>query len=232
MADLSGQPILARVVERLRSAASIDEITVATTTNESDDVIVGLADQLDTRWYRGDEDDVLARYAGAAIDSDAEVVVRITADCPLLDPHIVDLVTTALTSRPTDFDLVCNTTTASYPVGLAVQAVHSETLHRIDRMASRPTDREHVLIFATHTEPRLFKLHTVIASTDDSDIRLTVDYPADLVVVQQIYDALDLKTLLLPYQDIVNWLRNNPEIMQQNQHLHTWRPDHWSAEQS
>lgn len=224
MADLSGRPMLARIVERLRVTSSVDEITVATTVNEADDIVVELADRLDVRWHRGDEHDVLGRYVGAAVESGAEAIVRITSDCPLLDSAVVDLVTRCLKSRPADFDLVCNTTVIGYPVGLAVQAVHRDTLHRIDRMACQPHDREHVLVFATATNPGLFRRHAVIADSDDSDIRLTVDYPADLDVIRQVYDALDLGQRHLPYQEVVRWLRAHPDVMRQNQHLQTWNP--------
>jgi spore coat polysaccharide biosynthesis protein SpsF len=225
MADVSGRPILARIVERLRAAKTIDEIVIATTTNDADDIVVDLVDKLETRWYRGDEHDVLGRYVGAAVESDAEVVVRVTGDCPLIDPVVVDLVSTSLKRHSTALDLACNTVVPSYPIGLAVEAVYRDALHRIDRMAYKALDREHVLLFATHTEPTLFRRHEVAADSDDSDIRLTVDYPADLDVVRKVYESLDLDSRTLPYQDVVQWLRIHPEITEHNRHLHTWHPD-------
>ena len=99
MADLLGRPVLERIVDRLRSAESIDEIVIATTTSTTDDIVVELANDLETRWYRGDTHDVLSRYVGAAVESSADVIVRITGDCPLVDPVVVDLVTTSLRSH-------------------------------------------------------------------------------------------------------------------------------------
>ena len=224
MADLLGRPVLERIVDRLRSAESIDEIVIATTTSTTDDIGVELANDLETRWYRGDTHDVLSRYVGAAVESSADVIVRITGDCPLVDPVVVDLVTTSLRQQKVAIDLACNTVDLTYPVGLSVQAVFRDTLHRIDRMAFLSRDREHVLVFATHTEPTLFRRHSVLAESDDSDVRLTVDYPADLEVVRTIYEALDLGDRVLPYQDVVQWLRAHPEVGRQNQHLHTWHP--------
>ncbi len=224
MADLLGRPVLERIVDRLRSAESIDEIVIATTTSTTDDIVVELANDLETRWYRGDTHDVLSRYVGAAVESSADVIVRITGDCPLVDPVVVDLVTTSLRQQKVAIDLACNTVDLTYPVGLSVQAVFRDTLHRIDRMAFLSRDREHVLVFATHTEPTLFRRHSVLAESDDSDVRLTVDYPADLEVVRTIYEALDLGDRVLPYQDVVQWLRAHPEVGRQNQHLHTWHP--------
>lgn len=229
MADLLGRPVLKRIIERLRSAESIDDIVIATTTTGTDDVVVDLANQLETRWYRGDENDVLSRYVGAAVDSSADVIVRVTGDCPLVDPAVVDLVTTSLKRQTVDLDLACNAVDLTYPVGLSVQATFRDSLHRIERMAVLPRDREHVFVYATHTEPTLFRRHSVLADADDSDVRLTVDYPADLKVVRTIYEALGLGDQVLPYQDVVQWIRDHPEVGRQNQNLHTWHPSNAKA---
>tara|TARA_B100000959_G_scaffold255632_1_gene288136 strand:+ start:144 stop:896 length:753 start_codon:yes stop_codon:yes gene_type:complete len=224
LADLGGEPVLVRVIERLRLASSIHDITVATTSNEADDAVVQVANHLDVRWYRGSENDVLGRYCAAAAECDADVVVRITADCPVIDPVVVDLVTTSLIERQKSVDLSCNTSIASFPLGLAVQALFRDVLDKIERMAVLPQDREHVLPFATHTRPELFLCHDVVADTNDSDLRLTVDYPEDLEVLRSVFEALDLGENPLPYQDIVQWLRSTPEIARINQHLKTWEP--------
>ncbi|HEY0191396.1 MAG TPA: glycosyltransferase family protein [Kofleriaceae bacterium] len=213
LAELGGTTMLEQVIRRLRGARRIHEIVIATTTAPEDDVIVREADRISTWAYRGAESDVLARYAGASRAYRAGVVVRVTADCPLLDPEVVDQVIGALTP---DLDYASNTLARSYPRGLDVEAMHADTLERLARMAMSPAAREHVTAFVMEAPP-LFRTGSVVAERDDSDLRWTVDTPDDLAMVRGLYAALDLAHK--PYCQLVDAIRARPELAAPNAHV-------------
>jgi spore coat polysaccharide biosynthesis protein SpsF len=217
LADLAGDTMLARVVQRLRAATRVDEVVVATTTNASDDPVCDEADRLGVRWYRGSEQDVLSRYVGAASECRADVIVRITSDCPLIDPGVVDRVVAALTRSR---DYASNTHVRTYPRGLDVEAFHAGTLERIARLATSEAAHEHVTAFVME-RPALFSIRHVVApvGVDDSDLRWTVDTHEDIALVRALYDRFDLATKPVPYRALVAAVRANPELATVNSHV-------------
>jgi spore coat polysaccharide biosynthesis protein SpsF len=200
LADIEGRPLIVRELDRLSRAVAVDDIVVATTTNESDDALVDCAKHAGARWYRGPEHDVLARYVGAAREAGAEVVVRVTADCPLLDPSVVDRVVAAL--QP-DVDYASNVMERTYPVGLDVEALFADALYRVDRLGRSPESREHVTWFVRSERPDLFVCRSVVDDEDNSDLRWTVDTDEDLAVIRQLYRELNLAETMLSYRDVV-----------------------------
>ncbi|MEJ7601893.1 MAG: glycosyltransferase family protein [Kofleriaceae bacterium] len=212
--ELGGTTMLACVVARLRAAHSISDIVIATSTAQLDDAIVHEASRLDTKIHRGSEDDVLSRYLGAARATAAEAVVRVTADCPLLDPGVVDDVVAALTP---DFDYASNTQTRTYPRGLDVEAMHRDTLERIGRLGTSRAAREHVTAFVTE-HPALFQIAQVTTTEDASDLRWTVDTAEDLELVRMLYAALDLRAPR-DYREIVAEMRAHPHLASINSHV-------------
>jgi spore coat polysaccharide biosynthesis protein SpsF len=222
--DLAGRPVLARVLERVAAAPGIDEVVVATTVNDTDDPVVALTRRLGHRWFRGSEHDVLGRYVGAAREADADAVVRVTADCPLLDPAVVGLVVAELVRHRPSCDYAGNAVVRSYPRGLDAEALFRDVLERVDRFAVRPEEREHVTMAVYASYPELFRRRDVVAAQDDSDLRWTVDHPVDLEVVRAAYEALGLGDALLPYLEVVAWFRDHPEVAGRNAELVTWSP--------
>lgn len=222
--DLAGEPVLARVLARVAAAPGVDEVVVATTVNETDDAVVALTRRLGYRWFRGSEHDVLGRYVGAAREADAGAVVRVTADCPLLDPNVVGRVVSELLEHPADCDYAGNAVVRSYPRGLDAEALFRDVLERVDRLAVRPEQREHVTMAVYASFPDLFLRRDVVAAQDDSDLRWTVDHPVDLEVVGAAYEALGLGDAPLPYLDVVEWFRHHPEVAARNAELVTWSP--------
>lgn len=212
LADLAGKPMLARVIERLQDSRTLDAITVATTTDPADDGIVALAAQLDTACYRGDTDDVLARYLGAARTARADVVVRITSDCPLIDAGVVDRVVDALA---TDIDYASNTHARSYPRGLDAEALHRDVLERLGRLACTPATREHVTSYVME-HPARFRIARVLAPHDDSDLRWTVDTPEDLAMIRALYE---LGAATLDHHALIAVVRARPELAALNAHV-------------
>jgi spore coat polysaccharide biosynthesis protein SpsF len=219
LADLSGRPMLERQLERLAGCARADDVVLATTGNRDDDPVVALADRLGLRWFRGSEHDVLGRYAGAAADARADLVVRVTADCPLLDPHEVDVVIAALETRPDAADYAANVLAPGLPRGQDCEALWRDTLLRMDRLATSAPAREHVTWFCRAERPELFLRHAVRRPFEAGDLRWTVDTADDLAMVRRLYAELDLAHRSLPLADVIGYVRAHPDIAAMNAHV-------------
>jgi spore coat polysaccharide biosynthesis protein SpsF len=217
--DVAGHPMLAQQLRRVKACRETDEIVVATTTNKTDDPVVALAEKEGVRWFRGSEDDVLGRYAGAAREANADVVVRITSDCPLIDPGMSDRVVGELKRHAGDCDYAHNIAPRTYPRGLDTEAFFRDTLERLHRLSSSPAAREHVTHFLLEERPELFVTRSVADTEDNSDLRWTVDTAADLAMVRKIYDDLGLDARVAPYREILQHVRAHPEIAAINAHV-------------
>jgi spore coat polysaccharide biosynthesis protein SpsF len=217
--SLAGKPMLAQQLGRLKACREVDEIIVATTTNASDDPVSELAQKEGVGCFRGDEHDVLKRYVGAACESGADVVVRITADCPLIDAGVTDDVIRALTQRPGGADYAGNVLQRTYPRGLDTEAFYLDTLLRVHRLASSKDAREHVTVYIRSEHPELFLAVSVTDSENNSDLRWTVDTELDFQVVGRMYEDLNLATQVLSYREMLAYARSHPELFQKNKHL-------------
>jgi spore coat polysaccharide biosynthesis protein SpsF len=197
---------------------------IATTTNATDDPIVELAQREGIGWHRGSEYDVLGRFVGAAREHKADVVVRITADCPLIDPVITDRTIQELVDHHRECDYVSNTLPRTYPRGLDVEALFIDTLLRVDRLAHSAPAREHVTHFIRAERQDLFLCRSTTDSEDNSDLRWTVDTEIDLDLVRALYGALDLGANSLSYRDILAYARTRPDLVRLNADVQTWTP--------
>lgn len=215
LAELGGTTMLAQVVRRVRAASRITDVVVATSAGTGDDPVAREAARLGAGVHRGPAADVLARYLGAAEEYRAGIIVRITADCPLVDPGVIDRVVGALTR---DVDYASNTHDRCFPRGLDVEAMHRDTLDRIARLGSSPAAREHVTAFVME-QPALFRIAQVGTESDDSDLRWTVDTPEDLAMVRGLYAALGLADTVVPYREVVAAVRARPELARANAHV-------------
>jgi spore coat polysaccharide biosynthesis protein SpsF len=217
--DLGGRPLLEQMLDRLQRAATLDEIVLATTVNASDDPVVELARAKGIGHFRGSEDDVLSRYIGAARAARAELVVRVTSDCPLIDPEVLDRVVARALDDTAPCDYASNTLQRTYPRGLDVEALHVDVLERIGRMARSRPAREHVTYFL-HAERRdLFVIADVVQEQDDSELRWTVDTPEDLELVRRIYATAGLPQRWRSYPELVQLVRAVPELVTFNAHI-------------
>jgi spore coat polysaccharide biosynthesis protein SpsF len=217
LADLGGRPLFEQQLERLKRCRHADELVVATTTNDDDDALVALAERAGVRWFRGSEHDVLARYAGAAREADADLVVRVTSDCPLIDPVETDAVIAALEARRDAADYASNFLERHLPRGLETEALWRDVLDRTERLGTSRPAREHVTYFIHAERPDLFALHPVIRPGGGADLRWTVDTPEDLDAVRRIYAALGPEPRPLP--ELVAWVREHPEVTAINAHV-------------
>lgn len=184
-ASILDQPMLAWVVRRVMRARRVAAVTVATTDQALDDDVAALAGQLGCDVVRGSEDDVLSRYVLAVRASDDDVFVRVTSDCPLIDPDLIDAVIGALA----DADYASNVLEPrTYPRGLDVEAFTRDALLAADERDTDPASREHVTPYL-HRHPEMFRLARVAGDEDHSGHRWTVDTPQDLALVRRIAES-------------------------------------------
>ncbi len=187
LADLGGRPMLAHVVEQVKASGTVDQVVVATTVDPGDDAVARLAVHMGAAVVRGPVEDVLTRFVAAAREFSADVVVRITADCPLVDPALVDAVVRR--RAETGADYASNVTPPTYPDGYDVEVLTRSCLERLHRETATRAEREHVTLrVRKHLEE--FRTATVRAPLDLSQLRVTVDYPEDLVRVSHLLAAL------------------------------------------
>ena len=211
LADLEGKPVLRRVVDRARRASTLDAVVVATSDNPADDVLAGFCREFGTDCFRGSRDDVLDRYRRAAECFQAEVVVRLTADCPLLDPQVIDRVVRAYGQG--EFDYVSNALECTYPDGLDTEVFSYKSLERAWREARRQSEREHVSSYITR-HPELFRLHNVLCDEDLSDLRWTVDEPEDLEFVRAVYRGCGPGPFGM--SEVLRLLQEQPQLIEIN----------------
>jgi spore coat polysaccharide biosynthesis protein SpsF len=214
--DLSGKTMLERVVVRVQRAQSLDAVVVATTASVVDDAIADLCTARQWPCVRGSEHDVLDRYYAAATRWSASVVVRITADCPVVEPSLIDQVVATLEEGKA-YDYVSNTLEPrTYPRGLDVEAFTFRALETAWREDRNPSWREHVTPFIYH-HPEMFRLRSITREPDLSALRLTVDTPEDLQIIRWIYDAIGHDRFTL--DDVLDVLRRKPEWAEFNRHV-------------
>jgi len=216
--DLTGEPMLVRVVNRARRAETVDEVVVATPTTPADDAIVELCAARGWSCFRGSEADVLDRYYRAAVEHRADAVVRITSDCPLIDPTVVDLVVRQFLARQPGIDYASNAIPRrTFPVGLDTEVMRFEGLERAWREDREPSWREHVTPYI-HRNPGRFRLHSVSHDVDYSFMRWTVDTPEDLAFVRAVYDRFEGRDDF-PWHEVVALLEREPALLEINREV-------------
>jgi len=213
---LAEKPVLQVLVERLKQVKEIDDVVLATTQNKADDVIIELAKQIGCSYYRGSEEDVLDRVLKTAQQSEADVIVEVTGDCPFLDPEVVSQVIQLYFIN--DCDYASNVSKRGYPRGMDVQVYSTRLLETADRLGKTAPDREHVSWYFLRN-PEQFKLLHLPAPPflHWPDLRLTLDEQADYIVLDKIacHFAKEGNDYPSCYQ-IVDYLKKNPQIVQIN----------------
>ena len=214
--SILGRPMLYRLLERLRRSASLDAVSLATSVDPSDEVLVRVAEDADVSVYRGPLDDVLTRVIGAARAVGADVVAEITGDCPLVDPRIVDAVVERYLAG--GYDYVSNILDElTFPIGFDVQVFSVALLEEVSRLTSDPTDRENVTSFI-YRNPERYRLLNVRAPRvlERPRFRLCVDYPQDFELIDQIYQTLYPTTPAFTAEAIVGLLASRPDLANVN----------------
>ncbi|OGG60559.1 hypothetical protein A3C86_04710 [Candidatus Kaiserbacteria bacterium RIFCSPHIGHO2_02_FULL_49_16] len=215
MLDLAGAPVLVRVVERVRSAKLVDVVAVATSTDPSDDPIAALCEERNIALFRGPLDDVLARYIGAAHALGCETIVRITSDCPLIDPSVIDLCIETFLEGHYDYISNCAPGERTFPRGLDVEVCATVALERADRDAKAPYEREHVMPFIWENKKNLFSVGPIIKSSHEyrRPYRLTLDYAEDYELTKRIYAHFQKPDSVIDVPKALRYLDNHPELI-------------------
>jgi len=215
--DLAGEPMLARVVERTARAKLLDQVVVATSYETADNPIEELCRRRDWNCFRGSRDDVLDRFLRAAESFEADVAVRITADCPMIDPGVIDDVVDRLKESEGGVDCVSNTQPRrTFPRGLDTSATIMAALRRIHDEATESRHREHVTLYMFE-HPEKFRIKGVFAPEDFSNMRWTVDTAEDFRFVAKIFEHFGHD--LFTWREVFPVLRANPDWLEINRHV-------------
>lgn len=213
--EVLGKPLLEYQIERLRQAKLADELVIATTTNDTDQPIVELCEHLGVAYYRGSEEDVLSRYYEAATNFRADVVVRVTSDCPLIDPGIVDEAIGLYIDNRDKYDYVSNTLQRTYPRGLDAEVFSIKALEKAYKEAREKPEREHVTPYV-YRRPELFRLANHSGAVDYSQHRWTVDTPEDFELIRLILQELHPVNNRFTWLDVLDLLSKHPEWVEIN----------------
>jgi spore coat polysaccharide biosynthesis protein SpsF len=211
--EIQGKTILEHIIERVRRSKYITKIVVATTTNSEDDMIEEICHRSRIDSFRGADRDVVDRCYQAAKEFNLDPLTRVTGDDPFKDAGIIDHAIELYLDS--DYDLVCNTLNPSFPEGLDVEVISFDAITRIWRESSNESDREHLTKYV-FDNLNLFRILNFQNQVDLSNIRLTLDTKEDLDLVKLIYDALYSQKKCFTWNDVLNYLQANPDILKIN----------------
>lgn len=213
---VNNKPILEYQIERLKRATKIDEIVIATTDKMLDDPVIELCNQLDIQYYRGSENDVLSRYYETAKEYCADTIVRLTSDCPIIDPNVVDEVIEVFLIN--SYDYVSNTLERSYPRGMDTEVFSMKVLEQAHKYAKKQYEREHVTPYI-YLNPVKFNLYNIEYKANESVHRWTVDTEEDLFLIRKIIEKLYSSSKLFTMEDTLNLLEENSDWKDINAHI-------------
>ena len=212
---ICNKTIINLIIERLRHCKKVDDIILAIPNTNQNDVLAEYAKELGCHYYRGSENDVLSRYYQTANYFDVTDIVRVTGDCPLIDPMLVDLMIEHYLKEKVDYGAI--DVDNNFPRGLDAEIFSFETLKKINIEAQRDYEREHVTPYI-YEHPELFKIRFVEATgkLKRPEIRLTVDTQEDFNLVREIFKNLYKEHQLFYTEDVIDFLDSHPELLSIN----------------
>jgi spore coat polysaccharide biosynthesis protein SpsF len=219
MMETCGKTMLEHMILRVRQSKKLDEVIVATTKNKLDDVIEKWCITNKIKCFRGPENDVLKRFKLTKDYFKVDVIVRLCSDCPLIDPKIIDDVIEIFQFN--DYDFVSNLFPIEgrkYPDGMGVEVFSSELLEETDKLAKKPSEREHVTFFMW-MQPKKYKIFRLDSKKDLSNFRLNLDYIQDYCLIRSVFEALYYKKNQFTINDIILWLKSNTNIYELNKNI-------------
>lgn len=208
MLDLGGRTVLSHVIERCRAVSSVDVVCIATVDSPREDPIADEACQCGASVFRGSEDDVLARYHDAAVSLGATTVMRVTSDCPLIDPDVCEMVLAE--HQRGGWDYTANNLVQSWPHGLDCEAMTADALARAHASASQPAEREHVTPWL-RTNPHLRRFNIGCPDPNLAALRWTLDYPEDMAFFRALWTYLP-KGAQIGWRQVCSLLLAHPEL--------------------
>lgn len=214
--EVCGKPLLQYQIERVKKSTLLDKIIVATSTLPQDDAIARFCKQHNVECFRGSENDVLSRYYECAEKYKVQTIVRLTADCPLSDPRVIDEAVRLFIQQKVDY--AANTVpieTSTFPDGTDVEVFSMDALEKAHKQCKDKHDREHVTFYFWKYNNG-FKTTQLIRQENWSHYRITVDYPEDLEVVEFIIKELKVKNIFGHLEEMVAILASNEGISRKN----------------
>lgn len=213
---LGNKPTIEHVLKRASAAKLADQVWLATTTERSDDAVQEAAHSLGFPVFRGSEDDVLARYAGAAVAASADIIVRITCDCPLIDPEVIDAMISLRVEQSAEY--AWNDPDHDWPVGLDCEVFTRDVLERAAASATSKAEREHVTPWMRDGGAKS-TVHLAGPGKPVSAQRWVLDYPEDYEFLSRVFDLFPGKQPPLPWREVWAAIERRPEISALNAHL-------------
>lgn len=218
---IKDKPILWHIVNRLRFSKHINNVVISTSVSKADDEIELFAKKNNIDYFRGSEDDVLDRMYKTALNFSADIIIRITGDCPCVDPFLIDNLIKMFETQKYDYVAIAtgagaiNMKENKYPDGLDAECFSFETLKKTWENAKNPVDREHVTPYMWKEKGR-FRNGTLYSKNDYSNIRLTLDHKEDLNFIKKVYNALYEKDRCFNLKDIIKFIEYNPNLVEMN----------------
>lgn len=216
--ELSGKPVLWHVVNRLSYSKLCNKIVVATTTEPEDDKVEYFCAENNFPYYRGSSDNVLSRYYEAAKIFGSDIIIRITSDCPLIDPDIIDKMLEQFISEKSNIDYMSNVFTRTFPRGLDTEIFTFDALEKSFSNAVNQNELEHVTPYI-YQHPEIFKIKNFANNKDLSFHRWTVDTVEDFKLINSIYENLYIPEKIFLLNDILKLFDKHPELIKINQNV-------------
>lgn len=216
MLDLAGRPVIEQVFHQLSFSKKISKTVLATCIKADDDVLIEWAEKNNIPFYRGSIDNVLERFYNAAKYFNADIIVRITGDCPLIDPEIIDSMLDKFIGS--DLDYFTNNNPPTFPDGLDVEVFSMESFEKVYQLAKLPSELEHVTpYYKTHSD--IFKIENYISEKDLQNYRWTLDTREDYELIKIIYSKLFKENSFISYKEVLKLFDADKELYKINKHI-------------
>jgi len=209
--EILGKPILWHIYNRLKNAKLLSDVVISTGEYENNAGICNFAKNNNIEYFSGNEVDLIDRLYKTAIKFDAAAIVRITADCPLVDPKIVDKLVSEFITKHESYDIVTNCQTRTFPHGLDAEVYSTDILKKMWQEIDDVRLREW-FPFYIEKNPSKFRILNISDTNNNSQLRWTIDYPEDLEFVKQVYDDLYDENYIFGIDDVLNLLKKKPEL--------------------
>lgn len=214
--QLCGKSVIEHIVDRINICKNIDNVIVATTKLEEDNAIVDECENLNALIFRGDNINVLSRYYNAAKDINADIIVRVTADCPLLDPYLLSEMIKYFNEIKPDY--LSNCIKKTFPRGLDIEIFTFKTLEKAYKNATKEFEKEHVTPYI-YQNAEDFKIDNFLGARDHSDHRWTIDTKEDFMLIDEIYKNLYKKGQIFSTSEVLAFLKKNPHLLKINKSI-------------
>ncbi len=215
LALINGKSLIWHIIERLKSCEMVEQIILATSNREEDKKLIEIANDCNILSFVGDENNVLSRFYEAALKFNADPIIRITGDCPLVDPYLLDKMLEFYLEN--NYDYVSNTIIPTYPDGLDIEIFSFKSLTKTFNEAKLKSEKEHVTPYIWKN-PEIFQLYNYRNKEELSNYRWTVDEQLDLELIRQIYFNFKPK-IIFSFQDVIEMAKLNPQIFKINERI-------------